>query len=568
MAGLATKTMELKKRFKLGVVLVLVALWIGGCSSEPEKPQTDSQSSPKPQPSIAEAKPEVPSGGEQSGDENTSRSWIGKNLSGRDANRKAHAILAAGFWKATEYLADIQLALEDKDPKVQKAAVDALVSFEDRDSVVKLYELFQTARNNRSVQESILKAFEKIHDDKTIGFLESLLGKLDPNLSNLTVDVLRAIRPIRKPSGESGRQGIESFTISGLMNSGNEAKIQVGGKFFASGDTISGFLIKDIDTAKQLVTLEKDGESFTKGVDTGNQDEVEKAIEATQGSDDAEVYKSLIKLARFRDSRGSAEIVSLINGNNVDNIKLGAIFTAGMCGITDAVQPLGDILNREKRVDFLILAIDALVRIGDERSIDLLMGIRNRNPWIQNSVIAGLGTFASEVGLATIVAGLFDDFGFVRSNSYHQAKQLTDLGMGSEILSLLSSLSFSQKKTLESDRLAEYLSSVVQPEQGGSEKNPFVMGPGDGKTQEPKAPQQYKPKFIIVNIGNWFGKNAVTVIEQGETRKVYEGGVIEGMSVLKVDPDESLVHLKLPSGKTALVEKTDESSPAQIYEIQ
>ena len=358
-------------------------------------------------------------------------------------------------------------------------------------------------------------------------------------------------------------------SISGLINAGNEAKIQVAGKFFAVGDTISGFLVKEIDADKQLVTLEKEGDSFIKGVDVGDQDEIEKAIQATQGSNDSEVYKALIKLAGFRDSRGSAEIVSLINGDNTDDIKLGAIFTAGMCGIVDAVQPLAEILNREKRVDFLILAINALVRIGDERSIDLLIGIRHRNPWIKNSVVSGLGSFASEVGLATIVSGLFDDFSFVRNNAYHQAKQLSDLGLGTEILSLLTSLSSSQQRTLESQRLGEYLSSVVEPDQGGDEKNPFVVGPSDGRTLEPKpVQQQYKPKFIIVNLGNWFGKNVVTVIEQGEKRKVYEGDFIEGLSVSKIDPDEALIHLKLPSGKTALIEKTDESSPAQIYEIQ
>ena len=199
----------------------------------------------------------------------------------------------------------------------------------------------------------------------------------------------------------------------------------------------------------------------------------------------------------------------------------------------------------------------------------MLFRSRHRNPWIKNSVVSGLGSFASEVGLATIVSGLFDDFSFVRNNAYHQAKQLSDLGLGTEILSLLTSLSSSQQRTLESQRLGEYLSSVVEPDQGGDEKNPFVVGPSDGRTLEPKpAQQQYKPKFIIVNLGNWFGKNVVTVIEQGEKRKVYEGDFIEGLSVSKIDPDEALIHLKLPSGKTALIEKTDESSPAQIYEIQ
>ena len=569
MASLAAAAMKLKiKPYILTTLALFSSLWLHGCFSKSEESPTVKPPASDNQAAATSTAPVVLKKSEAT-DDDSARLWIGKNLTSKDGGRKAHAILAAGFWKATQYLGDIQLALEDKNPVVQKAAVDTLVTFEDKDSVGKLYDLFQTSRGSRIVQESILKAFEKLNDDKTIGFLEGLLGKLDPSLSNLTLDVLRVIRPVRQPSGESGRESIESFTISGLINAGNEAKIQVAGKFFAVGDTISGFLVKEIDADKQLVTLEKEGDSFIKGIDVGDQDEIEKAIQATQGSNDSEVYKALIKLAGFRDSRGSAEIVSLINGDNTDDIKLGAIFTAGMCGIVDAVQPLAEILNREKRVDFLILAINALVRIGDERSIDLLIGIRHRNPWIKNSVVSGLGSFASEVGLATIVSGLFDDFSFVRNNAYHQAKQLSDLGLGTEILSLLTSLSSSQQRTLESQRLGEYLSSVVEPDQGGDEKNPFVVGPSDGRTLEPKpVQQQYKPKFIIVNLGNWFGKNVVTVIEQGEKRKVYEGDFIEGLSVSKIDPDEALIHLKLPSGKTALIEKTDESSPAQIYEIQ
>jgi len=549
--------------------LISICVWLGGCFGGSDKKTPDKKAEGSQTNSRKEASAKTQRSTPKRFSQESSKARIVKNFSSSDPKKRAHAISAVRYWKWNEFLLDVEKALDDQSPLVQRAAIEALAAFENRDSTPKLYEIFQKSRGNRQLQESVLKAFVEISDDRTIPFLEGLLGKLDPALSSLTVEVLRAIRPTRKPSGESGRESIDSFTISGILGKGDRVKVQIGGEFFSKGDSVVGFQIESIDSIRRVVTLQKDGKTYTKGIDVGDQDPVEKAIQATQGSNDQEVYQALVKLASYRDPRPAAELVSLLKGDNPETIRLGALYAAGMCGIIDAIGPISDILSREKRSDFLILGIDALVRIGDERAVDSLIGLaKHRNPWVKNAVINGLGTMASEVGLPTIVGGLFDDYTFVRNNAYHQLKQLSDLGMVGEISKLLTSFSITEEGTLEARMLGEYLSTLPDFSNQGGDSNPFVVGPSDGSSIKKNTKVEYKPKFIIVNLGNWFGKNAVTVIEQGETRKVYEGGIIEGMKVLKIDPDDALVHLELPNGRTALVEQTDESTPAAIYEIQ
>ena len=492
------------------------------------------------------------------------------NLTAKDPAKRAHAIASLRFWGWKDSLDLIRAALKDSNPLVQKAAVEALASFKDTESVPQLYGTFQRARGKKRLQEAVLIAFREINDDKTISFIEGLLGKLDPQLSSIAVEVLRAIRPIRKPTGDSGRESLDAFTISGIIGRGKSQKVQAGGEFFGVGDSILGFEIKSIDSDNGIVSLAKSGKSFSKPIDVGEQDPVEKAIEATQGTEDRLVYEALMKLASYRDPRPSAELISLLEGDNSDEIKLGALFAIGLCGIENAIDSIRNMLSREKKTDFLILGIDALVRMGDENATDSLVSLaKHPNPWIRNAVVHGLGTLASNHGLSNIVAGLFDRYSFVRSNALHQLIQLSDLGLKGEIAKLLDSISYSEEITPDAQKFANFL-GTLPVEEGEESSTDMWSKPGTGATIEKKkvSTDIYKPKFIILNMGSFGVKKLVTISEDGVSRRVHKGDYIDGNEVIEIDLDDELVHLKLPDGKVALIEQTDDSTPAAVFEIQ
>ena len=286
-----------------------------------------------------------------------------RNLGDKNARKRAHAIRGLQFFRHHESLSAIRAALADKDTGVQTAAVLALAGFKDQVSLGELRQLFIKSRKKPDLQRAILSAFEHIHDDKTASFLQSAMPRLNSRLALLAYRVLRKIQKPRRFEGEPSRDFVESFTVSGRMGAGSQTKIQIEGKFYGIGDSIHEYKIKAIDAQEDQVTLVKGGKEFQKSIDISTEDEVDRAIRQTQSENNELVYESLLKLASLQSPRPSAELLAFIEAEDTsDDLRLAAIRAAGLCGIESALEPLQEILGKEKKTDYLIVSAGALAQ--------------------------------------------------------------------------------------------------------------------------------------------------------------------------------------------------------------
>jgi len=495
-----------------------------------------------------------------------------RNLGDKNARKRAHAIRGLQFFRHHESLSAIRAALADKDTGVQTAAVLALAGFKDQVSLGELRQLFIKSRKKPDLQRAILSAFEHIHDDKTASFLQSAMPRLNSRLALLAYRVLRKIQKPRRFEGEPSRDFLESFTVSGRMGAGSQTKIQIEGKFYGIGDSIHEYKIKAIDAQEDQVTLVKGGKEFQKSIDISTEDEVDRAIRQTQSENNELVYESLLKLASLQSPRPSAELLAFIEAEDTsDDLRLAAIRAAGLCGIESALEPLQEILGKEKKTDYLIVSAGALAQLGDENSIDLLLPLlKHSSPWVRNTAVYALGVFVSSQTIPQLVSALFDRYSFVRSNALHQLVQMAQLGSPGEIRKILKSSYFSYEPNLTSTVLMQYLRQFPD-EEATETSNPFSQK-SDGtkikKSLVKRTAKKYKPKFKILNMGQFGKKRLATIIEQGEKRRVYEGDLVEGKKLIRIDTKEELLHVDIGNGGVALLEKCEDGGPAKIFEIQ
>ena len=484
-----------------------------------------------------------------------------RNLKSKDKKKKAHAILGLAYLKHTDSIEHFRNLLKAKHPGIVKAAVNALTMMADTESVSSMYKLFKRSRKQKIIQKTILKAFSSINDDKTIPFILKILPALDPATAKVAFDTLKKIQAPPIFEIDSGRESLESFSISGYIGQGKSTKIKVGKQFFGISDSILGYKITAINLDEGIVSLEKDNEIFSKDIDTSNQSDLEKSIENLNSNDDKVVYKALLNITYHGSSQASEELLSLAKGNNDPNINLAAMYALGQCEITEAEDFLKKVLNKSKSSDEIIIAAESLSLIGDENSLDSLDSlVQHRNPWVRNAIISAIGYFESPNSLSTLVRGLNDRFSFVRQNAYNQ---LVNLVSGETVGTLASILQGdSSNPNEEKNKLIEYIGNIPST---SSMANPFA----ETKTKVVVAPPKkktWKPSFQIISFGQFQSKNIVTVIDKGVRLNLGEGEVVEGKKILSIDANDESMIIKNGDKELTLIIGEGENAPAEVLD--
>ena len=485
-----------------------------------------------------------------------------KNLEARDAKKKAHAAIALQYYGVDDSLDDIRKLLKDKSKVVVKAAVTSLARFKDEASLDDMYKLFRKARKKKGVQSAILEYFRQVNDTDTEEFLLKYMVKLDPELSAQAYQVLKQIQEPKSFEEDSGRSSIESFTISGFIGRGKKAKVKIDREFFAVGDSILDFKITAIDTSSGLVSLaDSKGNVHSKEIDDSGGDPLEKAIVKLNSEEDKEVYKALLEINYFQDSKPSAELLGLASGKNSVDIRVGAISAIGNCAVENADETLHKIIGKEKKTDLLIASALSLALLENENSLDHLTPLaQHANPWVRNAAIYSIGYFGADHTIATLVGALNDKYSFVRNNAMNQLMELAASGYKASIVAILQN--YSKKMNHAKRTLGKYLATI---EGGDGSFDPFATGTRT-KTKKKKA---YKPKFALVSIGSFGAKTIVTVIEKDEKKNLTVGEFVEGLEITKIDLDEEIIEIRLKNGKTAVIMQGEDSeSPAELLEVK
>ena len=489
----------------------------------------------------------------------TSIQILTKNLANKDRNKKAHAILGLALLNHIESVDQIRKLLRDKNSSVVKAAVNALVKFADTDSISDLYVVFKKSRKKKDVQRTILRAFKTLKDDKTVPFIRKYLGRLDPLTAQVAYSTLQVIQDPVVFSTDTGRVGLDSFSISGFIGQGNNAKVKVGREFFGLNDSILGYKITAIDLDEGIVSLEKNKELFTKEIDTSAQNDLEKSIEQLNSDNDKVVYKALLNVIYHRSSQASDELLALASGKNKSNIKLAAIYALGQCEISEGESFLKKILAKPKSSDQVILAAEALSLIGDENILDILDPLaQHSNPWIRNAVISAIGYMESPNSVGTLVRGLDDKFSFVRNNAYNQ---LLNLASGDTVGTMVSILQGggSQLSPIKNN-LIDYLRTIPG---GDGLTNPFAGASVTRKIPEIKT---WKPTFVIVSIGQFGAKPVLVVKENGAEKNLTVGDFVENREIIKIDVEDESIIIKDDNKEIILIQGEGEDAPAEILD--
>jgi len=482
-----------------------------------------------------------------------------KNLQNKDRKKKAHAILGLALLNHTESIDTIRRLLRDKQSSVVKAAINALVKFNDVDSISDLYAVYKKSRKKKDVRRTILRAFKTLNDDQTVSFIRKNLGRLDPMTSQVAYSTLQEIQDPIVFSADSGRVSLDSFSISGFIGQGKNAKIKIGREFFGVGESILGYNITAIDVDEGVVSLEKNKEIFTKEIDTSGQNDLEKSIEQLNSDDDEVVYKALLNVIYHRSSQASDEILSLASGKNKPNIKLAAIYALGQCEITEGESLLKKILAKPKYSDQVILAAEALSLIGDENILDLLDPLaQHSNPWVRNTIISAIGYLESPNSVGTLVRGLNDKFSFVRNNAYNQ---LLNLASGDTVGTMVSILQGgASQPTPIKNNLIEYLRTIPG---GDNLTNPFA---GASKTRKVPEIKTWKPSFVILSIGQFGSKPVLVVKEDGTEKNLTVGDFVENREIIKIDVEDESIVIKDDNKEILLIQGEGEDAPAEILD--
>lgn len=482
-----------------------------------------------------------------------------KNLQNKDRNKKAHAILGLALLNHVESVDTIRRLLRDKQSSVVKAAVNALVQFNDSDSISDFYAVFKKSRKKKDVQRTILRGFRTLNDDQTVSFIKKYLGRLDPMTAQVAYSTLQEIQEPIVFSADSGRVSLDSFSISGFIGQGKKAKIKIGREFFGVDESILGYKITAIDVDEGIVSLEKNKELFTKEIDTSGQSDLEKSIEQLNSDDDKAVYKALLNVIYHRSSQASDELLSLASGKNKSNIKLTAMYALGQCEITEGESFLRKVLAKPKYADQVILAAEALSLIGDENIIDILDPLaQHSNPWVRNAIISAIGYLESPNSVGTLVRGLDDKFSFVRNNAYNQ---LLNLASGDTVGTMVSILQGgASQPTPIKNNLIEYLRTIPG---SGNLTNPFA---GASKTRQVPEIKTWKPSFIILSIGQFGSKPVLVVNENGAEKNLTVGDFVENREIIKIDVEDESIVIKDDKKELILIQGEGEDAPAEILD--
>ncbi len=494
---------------------------------------------------------------------------LSQNLKSSDPLKRSHALMSLAYFQAPGSVDLMKEALRDRNPGVQKAAILALAEMRETSAVPLFYMLYGRI-DNPEIHEAILTALGKVQDSRTIEFLEKMLPRMNPQEAALAYETLNAIRPPRTFTGGSGRVDLDSFTISGVMGKGSQARIQVEREFFGVGDTLLGFKIQSVDPVAGIVKLEKDGRIYSKEIDTFEADPAEKAVEKLNSQDDEEVFQALMDITYYQSVTPASELVALISGSNSNQIRAAAMKAAGQLGIVEAIEPLRQVLEREK--DSLILQIGAvtLAMLGDENALDVLEPLsQSQNPWVRNAMASALGLMASQHGIATLVRLLGDSHSFVRNNASEQLMLLAPVGFRNQILSMISS-TYTGTVSPEVRSLMGNLIPYLQSIPTGENENTFQLSTttvSAGAEVSPPPPV-YTPQFVLVSLGQFGTKAMANVKVGGETLTIYQGEKLDGLEVVRIAPEDEFLYLKLPDSRYAVVEiSDDEETLATVYEI-
>jgi len=552
------------KRNLVKTLLLTAPLLLAGCFGGSEKKKEDKppaqdkpvakQEKPKAQESDSGSK--APS----AFDRDTTIEVLTKNLKSTDPRKRAHAALGLAFHQEVDTTDDIERLLRDKSPLVVKSVILALGKLESQDSLGKLFNLYSKT-SNVDYKLAILRALLLVQNDDTERFITRFLPEMSPAESVLAYQILAMVETPRKIAEDSGRQSLDSFSISGVVGNGKGARVQIGRAFFGIGDSILGYKITDINVNQRIVSLERDGELFSKEIDASGQNAVEKAIQNLNSENDEVVYKAIQQLAFYRDPKPATELLALVNGKNSNRIKLSAIYAIGVCSIQKAEDELKKLLDKEKRKDFIIATVIALAHIGNKTSIDVIDPFaKHSNPWVRNAAMYALGYFASQHSIGTLVTGLDDEYAFVRQNAYNQLVEVAKAGHKSSIGAILGG--YLKNMNPEKEALIAYLETVP---------GNLNLGGQWGGTKSVAAvakKKEYKPTFSIIGFGNWGGQQLVTVVEGGVKKNLTAGKTLEGKKIVSIDSDDESMKLEVEKGKIALIiAGEDEASPAEILEI-
>lgn len=484
-----------------------------------------------------------------------------RNLKSADKKKKAHAILGLAYLKHTESIEQFRKLLKAKHPGIAKAAVNALAIMSDTESVSDMYKLFMKSKKHKIIQKAILNAFATVNDEKTIPFILKMLPMLDPSTAQVAFDTLKKIQEPPVFESDSGRDSLESFSISGYIGQGKNTKVKVGKQFFGISDSILGYKITAINVDEGIVSLEKDNEIFSKEIDTGKQNDLEKSIENLNSSDDKVVYKALLNITYHRSPQASEELLSLAKGNNNSNINLAAIYALGQCEVSESHDFLKKVLDKSKSSDEIIIAAESLSLIGNENSLDSLDSlVQHRNPWVRNAIISAIGYLESPNSLSTLVRGLNDKFSFVRQNAYNQLMNL----VSGETVGTLASILQGDRNNLndEKNKLIQYIANIPST---SNMSNPFA----ETKTKVVVAPPKkktWKPSFQIVSFGQFQSKSIVTVIYKGVRLNLGEGESVEGKKIVSIDADDESMIIINGDKELTLIMGEGEGAPAEVLE--
>jgi HEAT repeat protein len=496
-----------------------------------------------------------------------------QNLSSKDPVQRVHAVFGLQYFDDRQSIDEIRKLLQDKNPSVQKAAILALAQFKEVRNLPVYYVLYQRT-DNIEVKRAILKSFQWIHDDSTIAFLEKSLGSMGPYEASLTFELLAKIDKPKQFSSGTNRVDLDSFVISGVIGRGETAKIQVERDFFAIGDKLLGYTIRSIDPVASIVRLEMDGKVFSKEIDTSSADEVEKAIAKLNSSDDKAVYRAILDLVYHQSGQGGKELIGLVEGTNSDDIRLAAVHALGATGVDGAEESLKKILRREKRADFLALAAISLTMLGYDNALEVLEPLaQHSDPWVRNAVVTAMGITGSPHSVATLIRMLSDTHSFVRNNAYEQLMSLAVVGgLKNQIVPMLIS-TMRTASSASTKRIAQNLFTFLQGVDGGPESSFNLSQTISVDAANPEQPVQlrpaYTPKFILLSIGQFGTRVMANVVVGGEQQNVFVGSTLDGMEIVKIDPDEEFLHLKMNDGRIAVVESGDSSEDlATLFEIQ
>jgi HEAT repeat protein len=482
-----------------------------------------------------------------------------QNLEAADPLKIAHAIMALQHFGAQDAIPEIKDFLRNKNLTVKRAAIHALAGFKHKDSLPDIYRLF-VQEDNDEVRKAVLLAFQDLNDDSTPSFIERVLPRLSPYLAAVALRVLEKIQPPREFVSETGRESLESFTISGSIGLGDNAKIQIGREFFAVGEMVLGYKIQRINVTEKLVSLEKDGKIFSKPIDDAEQDEVEKAVLDLNSDDDEKVYAALMRLAVLRSPQASEELIGILNGRNSDDIKLAAINVLGQSGIEKAEPALRNIIARVRRADYIISAVKALTEIGASNMHTVLEPLaQHADPWVRNAAVSAIGDLQLDSCLPTLVQKMDDSHSFVRNNAAYQLILFSHDGARNMIVSFLNS-SLGRSSAPE---VAERKRELITYLSGLDVEDNYSGGTVYSTVDVPVLPVEtagggrYAPNFYLLDMGNFGGRNLITISDSpdGERIRRYSGDELDGGKVGEIDPEDESFELFLPDGNIALISK-------------